>query len=107
VAARHQSLDDRIREGMGKKSELRVSVEGIKDVAGDTCWLRDRPHYWAEAWLPLAYAVACVEIVSENPERACMLYESLEAMIRYHRTNMGMRAWAWSPRLRRKPFVTN
>lgn len=28
-------------------------------------WFRDTPHYWAEASLPLAYAVECVEVVSK------------------------------------------
>jgi hypothetical protein len=92
---------------MEQRHDLREGIEDMVETSNDTSWFRGSPHYWAEASLPLAYAVACVEIVSENPERACMLYGSLEAMIRYHRTNMGMRAWAWSPRLRRKPFVTN
>jgi len=34
----------------------------------NTSWFRDTPHYWAEASLPLAYAVACVEVVSKSSE---------------------------------------
>ena len=36
--------------------------------AGYTSWFRDTPHYWAQASLPLAYAVACVEVVSKGSE---------------------------------------
>jgi hypothetical protein len=40
----------------------------------NTSWFRDTPHYWAEASLPLAYAVACVEVVSRSSEKAEILY---------------------------------
>lgn len=35
----------------------------------DTSWFRDTPYYWAEASLPFAYALACVEVVSESSEK--------------------------------------
>jgi len=56
---------------------------------GNNSWFRDTPHYWAEALLPLAYALACVEVVSESSEKAGVLYNSLAARIYYHCTNMG------------------
>jgi hypothetical protein len=56
----------------------------------DTSWFRDTPYYWAEASLPFAYAMACVEVVSESSEKAGGLYNLLEAEIYYHRTNMGL-----------------
>ncbi len=59
-------------------------------VVGGTSWFKDTPHYWAEASLPLAYAVACVEVVSESSEKACVLCNLLEASIYHHWTNMGM-----------------
>jgi hypothetical protein len=40
-------------------------------------WFRNTPHYWAEASLPLAYAVACVEVVCESSERAGILYNRI------------------------------
>ena len=43
----------------------------------NTSWFRDTPHYWAEALLPLAYAVACVEVVCENSEEARVLYNRI------------------------------
>ena len=48
---------------MEKKDELTESLKAINNVAGNTSWFRDTPHYWAEASLPLAYAVACVEVI--------------------------------------------
>jgi hypothetical protein len=49
----------------------------IKNITDDTSWFRDTPHYWAEAWLPLAYAVACVEVVCESSEKARILYNRI------------------------------
>jgi len=40
-------------------------------------WFRDNPHYWAEASLPLGYAVACVEVVCESSERARIIYKRI------------------------------
>lgn len=59
---------------MQHNSDLREGVEAIKNVADDTSWFRDTPHYWAEASLPLAYAVACVEVVCKSSEKAGVLY---------------------------------
>jgi len=42
-----------------------------------TSWFRDTPHYWAEASLPLAYAVACVEVVCDSSEKARLLYNRI------------------------------
>ena len=52
--------------------------------AGYTSWFRGTPHYWASASLPLAYAVACVEVVSKSSEKARILYNLLEAKIYHH-----------------------
>jgi hypothetical protein len=48
---------------MEKKEKLKKGIKGIMEVVDDTSWFRDTPHYWAEASLPLAYAVACVGVV--------------------------------------------
>jgi len=45
-----------------------------------TSWFRDNPHYWAEASLPLAYAVACVEVVFESSEKARILYNKQDVI---------------------------
>jgi len=42
----------------------------IRKVLENPSWFRDTPHYWAEASLPLAYAVACVEVVSKMSGKA-------------------------------------
>ena len=49
----------------------------MKKVGVVSSWFTDSPHYWAEASLPLAYAVACVEVACQGSERAGMLYDSL------------------------------
>ena len=43
----------------------------------DTSWFRDTPHYWAEASLPFAYALACVEVVCENSEKAGIVHDKI------------------------------
>jgi len=49
----------------------------MKNVTADTSWFRDTPHYWAQASLPLAYALACVEVVFESSEKARVLYNKI------------------------------
>jgi hypothetical protein len=48
-----------------------------KSLLNETSWFRDTPHYWAEASLPLAYAVACVEVVCRNSEKAGAIYDEI------------------------------
>ena len=55
---------------MEKNGELTEGLKAIKNIADDTSWFRDTPYYWAEASLPLAYAVACVEVVSKMSGKA-------------------------------------
>jgi len=43
----------------------------------NTSWFRDTPHYWAKASLPLAYAVACVEVVAKSSEKARIIYNRI------------------------------
>ena len=74
---------------MEKNRELTEASKAIRNVTDNTSWFRDTPHYWAEAWLPLAYAVACVEVVCKSSDKARILYNLLEAKIYYHWTNMG------------------
>ena len=59
---------------MEKNGELKGSMRAIKNVVDSKSWFRDTPHYWAEASLPLAYAVACVEVVCKNSEKTGTLY---------------------------------
>jgi len=66
------------------------SLKGTKNIANSDYWFRDTPHYWAEASLPFAYALACVEVVSKSSEKAYILYNLVEAGIYYHSTNMRM-----------------
>ena len=47
------------------------------EIADDKSWFRDTPHYWAEDSLPLAYAVACVEVVCRSSEKARMIYRKI------------------------------
>ena len=64
--------------------QLTQALNEIKTVVNNDSWFRDTPHYWAEASLPLAYAVACVEVVSKSSENAGILYNLGEAKIYYH-----------------------
>jgi len=75
---------------METKAQLRKGVKGMKRVADEGSWFRDTPHYWTEASLPLAYAVACVKVVCRSSGKARILYNLLEAKMYYHWTNMGM-----------------
>lgn len=48
--------------GMKKEGELTEAGEVVVNVVDDGSWFAGSPHYWAETWLPLAHAVACVRI---------------------------------------------
>ena len=45
---------------MENNNDLAQSLNAIKNVAGNASWFREAPHRWADASLPLAYAIACV-----------------------------------------------
>jgi hypothetical protein len=78
ISLRHQiDLDARIPKGMEKEGDLTEALKDIKNVGGNTSWFRDTPHYWAEASLPFAYALACVEVVCKSSEKARILYNLL------------------------------
>ena len=62
---------------MEHSNELTQGLNEIKTVANEGSWFRDTPHYWADASLPFAYATACVEVVSENSEKARILYNRI------------------------------
>lgn len=47
------------------------------NVTENDSWFRGHPHHWATASLPLAYAVACVEVVSKESNEAGAVYQQL------------------------------
>ena len=53
------------------------ALNEIKTIENNDSWFRDTPHYWASASLPFAYAMACVEVVSESSEKAGILYNRI------------------------------
>jgi hypothetical protein len=62
---------------MEHNSGLREDAKAMKNVADNTSWFKGTAYYWAEESLPLAYAVACVEVVCKNSEKARILYNRI------------------------------
>jgi len=62
---------------MEKNGELTESLKAINNIVDDTSWFKGTPYYWAEASLPFAYALACVEVVSESSEKAGIVYDKI------------------------------
>lgn len=62
---------------MEDSNELTQGLNEIKTVANEGSWFRDTPHYWASKSLPFAYALACVEVVCENSEKAGIIYDKI------------------------------
>lgn len=58
------------------KSDLKQELKAITKVAS-TSWFRGTPHRWPDAAIPLAYAMACVEVVSKSSEKARILYSQI------------------------------
>lgn len=62
---------------MEKGSELWEDLKEREEVIGNRSWFKDTPHYWAEASLRFAYAVACVEVVSEKSKKGREVYDKI------------------------------
>ena len=62
---------------MDEDDKLTAVRKDIKSVSDDRSWFRETPHYWAEASMPLAYAVACVEVVCKSSEKAGIVYDKI------------------------------
>ncbi len=63
---------------MENNSDVNEALRAIKDVGSNNeSWFRDTPHRWPQASLPLAYAVACVEVVSKKSEKAGEIYSQI------------------------------
>ena len=62
---------------MENNSDLTQALKDIKTVANNDSWFRDDPHRWAIASMPLAYAVACVEVIAVNSEQAGDIYQKI------------------------------
>ena len=60
-----------------KNINLKKSLDVIKNVADNPSWFGEYTHRLPLAALPLAYAMACVEIVSKNSEKAGMIYRQI------------------------------
>ena len=69
VSGRQLAMDARMAQGMEKNGDSREALKSVKNVGDNISWFRDTPHYWASASLPLAYALACVEVVSKSSEK--------------------------------------
>lgn len=53
--------------------QLTEGLNEMKTVANNRSWFRGTPHYWAEASLPLAYAVAYVQVISKMSAKSRLL----------------------------------
>ena len=60
-----------------KNIDLQKSLEAIKNVADNPSWFGEHAHRWPLAALPMAYAMACIEIVSKNSEKAGVIYRQI------------------------------
>lgn len=62
---------------MEKEGKSAEGAKASKNGVDNTSWCRGSPHYWAEASLPLAYAVACLKVVFQGSKRAAELYDGI------------------------------
>jgi hypothetical protein len=57
------------------------SQDVIKSVADNASWFNEHTYRWPYTALPMAYAMACVEVACENSEKAGGLFQQIiEAM---------------------------
>ena len=53
------------------------SLEETQNIISNNSLFRDTPHYWVKVSLPLAYAMACIEVVLKNSEQARIIYQKI------------------------------
>jgi len=53
------------------------SQDVAKSVADDASWFGEHGYRWPSAALPMAYAMACVEVACENSEKAGGLFQQI------------------------------
>ena len=56
---------------LNNEMQLTQALIDVKTAANNDSWFRDAPHRWASASLPLAYAIACVEVTAKSSEKGC------------------------------------
>ena len=56
---------------------METDEAAIRRIIDNDSWFRGHPYRWAEASLPLAYAVACVEVVCKKSEKAKEIYKEI------------------------------
>jgi hypothetical protein len=56
---------------------IRQDMKKHNYITDNASWFRNDPHRWTTASLPLAYATACVEVVSKSSEKAASLYKQI------------------------------
>lgn len=66
-----------IRQAMEKNNDSAKSLNVIMNVVNNPSYFRDTPHRWPDAALPFAYAMACVEVVSQKSEKASVIYRQI------------------------------
>ena len=73
----YYALGVKLRQDMENNNDLSQALKAVKNVANNASWFRGDPHRWPIASLPLAYAVACVEVVSKMSDKAGIIYKQI------------------------------
>ena len=60
-----------------KNNELQQSCKEIIDVGNNDSWFKGDPNRWPVATLPMAYASACVEVLTKKSEKGKVIYSQL------------------------------
>jgi len=64
-------------QAIEKNGDLPEAIKAMKNEGDNTSWFRGTAYYWAEASLPFAYALACVEVVCKSSEKAGVVYNKI------------------------------
>jgi hypothetical protein len=70
-------LNATILQEMETNYQLEQGINAVKQIADNPSWFRSDPHRWMQSSLPLAYAVACVEVISKKSEKSGQIYRQL------------------------------
>ena len=73
----YYALSVKIRQDMDRNDDLARNPDVIKSVADNASWFNEHAYRWPSASLPIAYAMACVEVAIEKSEKAGGLFQQI------------------------------
>ena len=70
-------MSDETNQDLEKDIHLGRSPDVIESISDNPSWFGEHDYRWPTAALPIAYAMACVEVACESSEKAGGLFQKI------------------------------